>query len=75
VVQLSQFALREARRRYPELGPLVRLTRVKFKRLIGPGEVLALSLEKLGAHIVQFTLASDGKPTASGRLHFREGAP
>lgn len=75
VVQLSQLALREARRRYPELGPLVRLTRVKFKRLVGPGEVLALSLERLGAHVVHFTLASDGQPTASGRLHFREGGP
>ncbi|MET0341508.1 MAG: AMP-binding protein [Polyangiales bacterium] len=74
VVQLWHVALREARRQHPDLGSLARVTRVKFKRTIAPGETLALRLERKGALAVHFTLDADGLPTASGILHFRAGA-
>lgn len=70
VVQLSQFALKEARERYPELGPLVRLTRIKFKRLIAPREQLVLTLDRKSTGVVQFALEAEGEPAAAGLLHF-----
>lgn len=70
VVQLSHFALKEARERYPELGSLVRLTRIKFKRLIAPREQLVLTLERKSAGVVQFALEAEGAPAAAGLLHF-----
>lgn len=71
VVQLQHFALAEVRRRYPELQRLRRLTRVKFKRLLSPGETLVLQLVRKGATSVQFTLETDaGLPAASGVMHF-----
>ena len=74
VVQLQHFALHEARRRFPGLGPLARLTRLKFKRIVQPGETLVLALERKGPLTVTFTLTSAGTPTASGVLHFREAS-
>ncbi|HEY6877773.1 MAG TPA: AMP-binding protein [Polyangiales bacterium] len=71
VVQLQHFALAEARRQFPELRTLRRVTRVKFKRLLAPGEVLVLRLARKGAASVQFTLETDaGQPAASGVLQF-----
>ena len=74
VVQLSEFALREARARFPALGPLTRITRVKFKRLIAPRERLELSLEQKGPNLVQFALEAQGEPAASGLMHFAESS-
>ena len=71
VVQLWHVALREARRQHPDLGPLARVTRVKFKRTIAPGETLAVRLDRKGPHVVHFTLDSAARATASGILHFR----
>jgi 3-hydroxymyristoyl/3-hydroxydecanoyl-(acyl carrier protein) dehydratase len=70
VVQLEQLVLRETRRQFPELRVLTRLTRVKFKRLNGPGELLDLYLERRGPVTVHFTLEVAGQPAASGILHF-----
>lgn len=73
VVQLSEFALREVRARFPELGALTRITRVKFKRLVAPGETMILTLERKKPALVQFALTVDGQPAASGLFDF--GAP
>ncbi|HEY6881389.1 MAG TPA: AMP-binding protein, partial [Polyangiales bacterium] len=71
VVQLQHFALAEARRQFPELHRLRRMVRVKFKRLLAPGEVLVLRVARKGEWSVQFTLETDaGHPAASGVLQF-----
>jgi acyl-coenzyme A synthetase/AMP-(fatty) acid ligase len=70
VVQLSEFALREARQRFPGLGPLSRVSRVKFKRLVAPNDELELALEAKGPNVVQFALTVQGEPAAAGLLHF-----
>jgi len=70
VVQLDRLVLRETRRQFPELRVLTRLTRVKFKRLNGPGEVMDLRLERRGPETVHFTLQVAGQPAASGILQF-----
>jgi 4-coumarate--CoA ligase (photoactive yellow protein activation family) len=75
VVQLQRLALEETRRRFPELRVLSRLTRVKFKRLLAPGEVLDLTLQRKSEHTVAFTLETDGKPAASGVMQFDPVAP
>jgi 4-coumarate--CoA ligase (photoactive yellow protein activation family) len=72
VVQLKHIALREARRRFPELGSVERVTRVKFKRIVQPGEALVLTLERKGEHQVQFAMRVGAEPSCSGIFHFRE---
>jgi 3-hydroxymyristoyl/3-hydroxydecanoyl-(acyl carrier protein) dehydratase len=73
VAQLQHFALAEARRRFPELQVLRRVARVKFRRLLAPGETLVLALARKGETTVQFTLETDaGQPAASGVLYFAE---
>lgn len=75
VVQLEQLVLRETRLRFPELRVLSRLSRVKFKRLNAPGEVMELTLERRSELTVQFSLEVAGQPAASGALSFLPGAP
>jgi acyl-coenzyme A synthetase/AMP-(fatty) acid ligase len=75
VVQLEQLVLRETRRRFPELRVLSRLSRVKFKRLNSPGEVMDLTLERRSDLTVLFTLEVAGHPAASGMLSFLPPAP
>jgi 3-hydroxymyristoyl/3-hydroxydecanoyl-(acyl carrier protein) dehydratase len=70
VVQLEQLVLRETRQRFPELSVLSRLSRVKFKRLNKPGEVMDLTLERRSDLTVQFTLEVAGQPAASGMMSF-----
>jgi 3-hydroxymyristoyl/3-hydroxydecanoyl-(acyl carrier protein) dehydratase len=70
VVQLQQLVLRETRLRYPELSVLSRLSRVKFKRLNSPGEVMDLTLERRSELTVLFSLEVAGQPAASGLLTF-----
>ena len=70
VVQLQYLALAETRRRFPQLKVLSRVTRVKFKRLIGPGETLMLSLTQKGPLTVEFEIEAHGRSSASGILHF-----
>jgi 4-coumarate--CoA ligase (photoactive yellow protein activation family) len=74
VVQLKHIALREVRRRFPELGPVARVTRVKFKRIVQPGEELTLTIERKGAHQVQFAMRVGSEPSCSGIFHFREAS-
>ncbi len=74
VVQLRYLALAEARRRWPELGTVVRVTRVKFKRPITPGETLMLSVTRKRPELVEFTLSCDQEIASSGLLHFASAA-
>ncbi|MDB4974887.1 MAG: hypothetical protein JWN48_3228 [Myxococcaceae bacterium] len=72
VVQLQHLALAETRRRFPALRVLTRVSRVKFKRLVEPGETLVLALTPKGPLTVAFEIEANGHPSASGILHFRE---
>lgn len=74
VVQLKNLVLDEVRRRFPQLGALARMTRVKFKRLVAPGEVFTLTLVPKGESALQFALEVAGAPAASGVLHFQPAA-
>jgi 4-coumarate--CoA ligase (photoactive yellow protein activation family) len=71
VVQLEQMALRATRERFPDLGSVARLTRVKFKRPIRPGEELVLELVRKGPVQVQFDIRCGDDAAASGIFHFR----
>jgi len=70
VVQLHGLALGEARKRWPELGAVVRITRVKFKRPVLPGESLTLRLSRKRAELVEFNLTCGDELASSGLLHF-----
>jgi 4-coumarate--CoA ligase (photoactive yellow protein activation family) len=80
VVQIQRIALKQMRRRWPDLGVVERVTRVKFKRLVTPGEILTLSLTRKGDNQVSFQLTTGGaepngeSPVSSGVLHFRKSA-
>lgn len=81
VAQVVALADRHARRLYPGLGGSLRLQRVKFTAVIGPGERLALSLteEKKDAEtLVRWSLERlappSGEPIASsGTLVYARG--
>lgn len=75
VVQLTRIVLVESQRRWPELGPVVRMTRVKFKRPLTPGDELRLTLERLGHAQVCFAMSVAAQPATSGILHFRGASP
>jgi hypothetical protein len=69
VAQLELFVVPEVRRAWPDLGPVRRLSRLKFKRTIGPGDHLELLLERLEeTGRVEFDLRRDGESCASGVL-------
>jgi hypothetical protein len=65
VVQIQRIALKQARKRWPDLGAVERVTRVKFKRLVTPGEVLTLTLSRKSEQQVSFQLTT----IASGEDH------
>jgi AMP-binding enzyme/AMP-binding enzyme C-terminal domain len=71
VVQLQRLALALARAQWADLGPLIRLSRVKFRKLVGPGEELTIALERPRADLVKFTMtAAEDQPVSSGNLVF-----
>lgn len=71
VVQLEQIALQASRERFPELRHLARVTRVKFRRPIVPGDELIVKVERKGELAVSFDIRCGTEPAASGVLHFR----
>jgi acyl-coenzyme A synthetase/AMP-(fatty) acid ligase len=75
VVQLTRIVLVECQRRWPELGPVVRMTRVKFKRPLTPGDELTLTLERQDHAQVCFAMSVAAQPATSGILHFRGAGP
>lgn len=69
--QLSEIVLPEVRRRWPDLGALRRIVRLKFQRPIGPGTELRLQLSRAGGEErLSFELSSAGDAVASGVLQF-----
>jgi acyl-coenzyme A synthetase/AMP-(fatty) acid ligase len=75
VVQLHTLVLRQIVRTWPDLVAPRRIVRLKFKRVIGPGERIALRLTRAGgAPRVAFEIESGGAGCASGTLVFPEKA-
>lgn len=75
VVQL-ELARAQTQARWPELGRLRRVLRLKFIRPLGPGDRVELSLRRVRAGAVEFTLWSratadaPAEPMSSGMLAF-----
>lgn len=78
VVQL-ELAVTQAKLRWPALGGLRRVLRLKFQRPLLPGEhaELVLTRPRAGAGQVEFTLQREGESISTGTLEFslepREG--
>jgi len=71
VAQLQKLVLEQAKAAWPDLGALRRLTRLKFRRPIAPGEVLVLELKRApGSLDVAFELTHEGQPCSHGTLGF-----
>ena len=69
VVQLSVLIAGESRRLWPELRFVRRLSRVKFRRPVHPGETLRLRLAR-DQRAVSFSLDRAGAACSSGTLEF-----
>lgn len=69
IAQITEIVLPVARRRHPELGPLVAMRRVRFRRPVFPGDTLDVEV-RLGSGGVRFALTVKGAPVASGLLVF-----
>ena len=72
VVQLELIVAAQIRRSWPELGAVRRLTRVKFRRPIRPGQTLILELTRTAAS-VSYALLRDAEICSSGTLELEEG--
>ena len=70
VVQVNELALREARRRWPDLRVLERVLALKFRSPIRPDDRVAIHLDRKSPDRVSFELRRDGKPVSSGVLVF-----
>ncbi len=71
VAQLQCMVLRFAREAWPELASLRRLVRVKFRRVIRPGDHARVRLtRRRGGESVDFDITAGDVPTTSGRLVF-----
>jgi acyl-coenzyme A synthetase/AMP-(fatty) acid ligase len=73
VVQLQRLALALARGRWPELGALTGLSRVKFRKLVAPGEEVLVALERPRGDLVKFVMTAQGQPVSSGNMTFANG--
>lgn len=71
VVQLHTLVLRRVARSWPDLGAPTKVLRLKFKRIISPGDRIALRLVRAaGEARVAFEIESGGAGCASGTLVF-----
>ena len=75
VVQMNEIILPAVRRLWPELQHLRRITTLKFRSPIGPGETLAMELTRAAASKVSFTLRRAAEAVSSGVLEFGGPAP
>ncbi len=73
ITQITEIVLPLARRRHPELGPLVAMRRVRFRRPVFPGDTLDVEV-RLASGGIRFALTVKGAPVASGLLVFGEAA-
>jgi 3-hydroxymyristoyl/3-hydroxydecanoyl-(acyl carrier protein) dehydratase len=75
IVQLDALVLRQVAETWPGLTRLARITRLRFRRPIRPGEDIVLSLVRTAPARVDFTIACRDAPCAAGTLHFRGAEP
>jgi acyl-coenzyme A synthetase/AMP-(fatty) acid ligase len=74
VAQLDGLVARQAERLWPAAGALRAVKRLKFTRIIRPGERIALSLTRdAGGRAVEFTIDGAAGRCASGTLVFAPG--
>jgi 4-coumarate--CoA ligase (photoactive yellow protein activation family) len=72
VVQLELIVVAQLRRAWPELGAVLRVTRLKFRRPIRPEQTLLLELVRDGAQ-VSFSLSRGAEICSSGTLLLGDG--
>jgi 3-hydroxymyristoyl/3-hydroxydecanoyl-(acyl carrier protein) dehydratase len=72
VVQLEVLVLRQVEATWPSLNRVARVTRLRFRIPIRPGDDLELTLEREEPARVRFEIARQGQSCSSGLLHFRE---
>jgi 3-hydroxymyristoyl/3-hydroxydecanoyl-(acyl carrier protein) dehydratase len=70
VTQLEALVVPAVAQAWPSLGRLERLGRVKFKKVVSPGDVLRVHLERAGDDAVRFQIQLDDEVASSGTLHF-----
>lgn len=77
VAQLAVLVLAQVHRLWPYLGEPSRVSRLKFKRPIGPGDRLLLSLELSRAAVprVDFSLERAGDCCTTGAMTFATASP
>jgi acyl-coenzyme A synthetase/AMP-(fatty) acid ligase len=76
VVQLDGLVLRHVGRHWPDLGAPRKVLRLKFKRIIAPGERLTVRLARpAGDRRVSFQILSAAAECASGTLVFPPEGP
>ena len=72
VVQLEVLVLRQVVAMWPHLTDLARISRLRFRRPIRPGDDLELSLVLAAPAQVAFAVSCRGHSCSAGTLHFRE---
>jgi len=70
VVQLNEIVMREVRACWPEHRHLRRVTGLKFRKPIGPGDALELELVRTPPHKVAFELRRGTAVASSGTFEF-----
>ncbi len=76
VVQLRVLVLAECRLRWPDLGPLRRLARIKFRSPISASQQIVLTLRReRSSASVQYEITRGGNSCSSGMLEFEPVAP
>ncbi len=77
IVQLEELVLARVRAMWSEPVRLAKVTRLRFRRPIRPGDDLELTIAHEAPTRVAFAIACRGVPCSAGTLHFREplGAP
>jgi 3-hydroxymyristoyl/3-hydroxydecanoyl-(acyl carrier protein) dehydratase len=74
VVQVDVLVLRAIEGLWPDLTRLRRMTRLRFRALIRPGDELELKLARTGDARAEFEILRAGATCSSGTLHFEVGA-
>lgn len=72
VAQIDGLVLEIAYAAFPELGAVRRLSRVKFRHVISPGDQLQVELTRTNEALA-FAISRDGELCSSGQLHFGRG--
>src|SRR4051812_42791250 len=73
IVQLNEIVMREVRACWPEHRQLRRVTALKFRRPIGPGDELELELVRTPPDKVAFELRHGAAVASSGTFEFSRG--